>query len=185
MRFADLLVILTLNFMKKIVSLLAFALLVTSAGHAAHLSVYDVNAMGTFEGTASGNTPSSIGGSDEVYKDNVGGAEEGATSSFTTTYSADLLTATVHIDSGIWDLTHLAIKVANSYAYWSLTGWDPTVYGSLTVTNDKIANNNGEFQAISHVSIYGEEGVRVPDSGATLALLGLGLAVIGIIRRRK
>jgi hypothetical protein len=37
----------------------------------------------------------------------------------------------------------------------------------------------------SHISFFGKRGTTVPDSGATLALLGLGLGLLGFLKRRK
>lgn len=38
--------------------------------------------------------------------------------------------------------------------------------------------------AISHVGIYGGSDSRVPDGGFTIALLGLGLCALGVVKRR-
>lgn len=52
---------------------------------------------------------------------------------------------------------------------------------------DLLTDPNPDFvkqgNTVSHVSVW-TGGVPVPDSGATLALLGFGLAALGIIRRR-
>lgn len=42
----------------------------------------------------------------------------------------------------------------------------------------------GTQQGISNIRLYGP-GTSVPDSGSTLLLLGLGLGVLGFLRRRK
>ena len=170
--------------MKKILATLVLAVLASSVSQAL---MYNVNTQGSFQGVFEGNTPAaSIGSSLFVYKDDNGGGETGATGSFTTAYSGDDdQTAKIIIDSGIWDLDYLAIKVSNKYALWALVGWNPGVYDSLIVENAGIiTNNKGKSQAISHVSLYGGETVQVPDTGATLALLGLALTGLAVVRRR-
>jgi hypothetical protein len=47
--------------------------------------------------------------------------------------------------------------------------------------NQTIAN----LQALSHISLFNQGGTTVPDGGATLGLLGLGMLGLGYLRRRQ
>lgn len=64
-------------------------------------------------------------------------------------------------------------------------------YSLYSVAADQVINSGGWEEAtnnvnnaISHISFFGKA-APVPDSGATLALLGLALAALGVLRRRK
>ena len=164
---------------------------------------YDVNAQATLKFAVAGNAPEdSLMGSPFLYKGEPDGTEKGAVASFTTTYSEDLKSATIKIDAGSWDLDYIALKAGNGYVFWELTGWDPTKYDCLIIDNDQIfnttkfklnkPNNNNKDnndntpnpREISHLNLYGGA-IAVPDSGATLSLLGLGLLGVAAASRAQ
>jgi hypothetical protein len=88
------------------------------------------------------------------------------------------------------------------------TGNDPTLTGSVDVTGytwlyvkyggdahvwyvgdlsgvQPVPLNNTGGQGQSHYALYNPTTVQVPDGGATLGLLGLGMLGLGYLRRRK
>ena len=128
-----------------------------------------------------------LGTSTEVYKQNVGGSEEGSLAgSYTTTFSnspADPADALIDYISGpiVNPTRYLLVKDGNQDPAWylfnlSTLGWNGT--------EDLVLTGFWPQQgAISHVSLYGGPGTGVPDGGATVALLGLGLTVLAFARR--
>jgi hypothetical protein len=108
--------------------------------------------------------------------------EEGNTTWFQTAIAADAKSVVITLeDLTVWPCLDGAIlkiggpRGGTSY-YWNLTGLD--IGSSITVTSD-LAD-----YGISHVSLYGCED-NVPDAGATVVLLGLGLLALGSVRRRS
>ncbi len=125
-----------------------------------------------------------------LYKDNVGGSEEGTfATSYQTTYSNDNHNALIDYISGSsieCPECYLAIKDGNqtpSYYFYNLAAWNGTENIVLT---GFWANTQG---SISHISIWGRDDSRDPPieipEPSVLALLGLGLAAAGVAGRRK
>jgi len=143
---------------------------------------YNVNSMGTLVGTFSGNTPN---GPDTFYKFNKSGLEEGtATSTFATVIGAGGTSATITWNGSQPLLDFLYLKAATYFVKWDISNFNDGVYDSITVANlGLITNRNNISQGISHVQIEGGLS-QVPDGGATLALLGLALVGLVLVRRR-
>lgn len=121
----------------------------------------------------------------ELYKDNVGGIEEGpATGWYTTTYMnspGDPADADIVWDGGsfISDPSYLLVKDGAQTPAWYLfdiSSWD----GMEKIELRDFWPNQG---AISHVTIYGG-GDDVPEPGP-LGLLGAGMIALYIARRRR
>jgi len=64
---------------------------------------------------------------------------------------------------------------------WAAFDLDPLTISGLWA----IYNSGAGDQSLSHASLYGLPGTSVPDGGATLGLLGLGMLGIGYLRRRR
>lgn len=119
-------------------------------------------------------------------------AGDGATSLFGVAFDKDGLGATLTLDPEAANpsILYLAIKAANTYVVWELSGWDPDRHDSLRVWNDLIFNNpmsaNGrKAHKITHIAVYGREGsVQVADGGRMLLLLGGAVGVIVVADRR-
>lgn len=125
-----------------------------------------------------------------VYTQNVGGSEEGSFgSSYTTTFSntpqdpADALIDYISGPSITGPSIYLYVKDGNQNPAWyifnlSALGWNGV--DDLNLTG--FWPNQG---AISHVTILtGDTGNRVPDAGGTLALMGVALCSLGLLRRK-
>jgi hypothetical protein len=122
-----------------------------------------------------------------LYKDNVGGSEEGGfLSSYETTFSntaSDPEDALIEYISGptiSCPECYLLVKDGNHAPMWYLFdigSWD----GVMDIDMQDFWPNGG---AISHVSIYGGENGDVPEPGP-LALLALGLIGVGLRRLKK
>ena len=133
---------------------------------------------------------------DELYKsdfveDQVSGADSGPfASSYTTTFGGfeegmeDPTTARIeHLLGELaitgYDRVFLLAKAGRSdptYYGWNISDWDGTETLDITAWN----NIRG---SISHVSIWGEGGVNVPEPGS-VGLLGAGLIALYWARRR-
>lgn len=120
------------------------------------------------------------------YKNDVPGSESGPlTASYNTTFlntPPDPSGATIVYVSGpmVSPTAFLLVKDGNQTPAWYLynltaLGWN----GSAQLDLSNFWPNQG---AISHVSLYG--GGSVPDGGATVALLGLGLLGLAMLRHR-
>jgi hypothetical protein len=177
---------------RSIVAALA-SLALTCAASALNISPAQAVQSGnqTGQGDIDAAIAATIGGAVELYKQNVGGGESGALAgSYTTTFlnsPLDPKDATIVYNSGnivgspAWSL----VKDGNQTPAWYLfdltaLGWN----GTETLNYLDFWPNQG---AISHISLYGTSKPRdfsVADGGSTLAFLGLGLALIAIVRRR-
>jgi hypothetical protein len=135
----------------------------------------------------------------ELYKSDVGDPDEGTfATSYTTTYTN---TPSDPEDALIDNVAAPSINSVAKYLYIKDGNHQPAYYifnigvtglnwnGTDDIVLDGFWPSNG---AISHVAIYGGTGPGgdipgtpgVPDGGQTVALLGLALAAIGIVRRK-
>jgi hypothetical protein len=123
----------------------------------------------------------------ELYKQDVGGPESGTfADDYTTTFSNSNQNADIVWDEGdsiecsATNPCYLLVKDGNQIPIWYLfdiSDWN----GTDTLDMNDFWPGSG---AISHVSIFGGIGQSVPEPG-TLALLGLGLFGMGLMRRRQ
>lgn len=136
-----------------------------------------------------------IGNSTELYKQNVGDATDSGplATSYVTTFSntaADPSDALIDYVSGpfVAPTAYLLVKDGNQDPAWYL--FNLTALGMSTVSGEDITLDNFWPQngAISHVALYSGGGgggqTGVPDGGSTVALLGLGLAALALVRRK-
>jgi hypothetical protein len=123
-----------------------------------------------------------------AYKQNVGGSEEGPfASSYSTTFansSSQPEDATISYVSGAF------ISNAEKYLLVKDGNHDPTGYlfdlSALKWNGTETLSITGFWPgggSISHVSILTRGSAQVPDGGATLMLLGIGLMSVLTIRR--
>lgn len=124
----------------------------------------------------------------EVYKQNVDEANDSGdfSTSYQTTFQnspsdpQDCLIDYISGPSITGGSIYLYVKDGNSSPAWyvfDITGWNGT--DDLALTG--FWPDNG---AISHVALLRGQSPSVPDAGATIALLGLGLGSIGLLRRK-
>jgi hypothetical protein len=131
-----------------------------------------------------------LGTATELYKANVGGAEEGSLAgSYETVFNpaTNPTGATITYVGGsiVAPPSWLLVKDGNAEPAWYLfhlndgvVGWDGT---ETLVLENFWAGTTG---AISHVTLYGTPGTSVPDGGMTLAFLGAALFGLETLRRR-
>jgi hypothetical protein len=131
---------------------------------------------------------STIGSSTSLYKQDVGGPESGDfAGNYSTVFSnsgSDPSDATISHTGGAAinsDPIYLLVKDGNHTPAWylfTIAGWNGT--DDLVLTGFW-----PEGGAISHVDIFGGDGGdHVPDGGSTLALLGVGIVLLGMARRK-
>lgn len=165
----------TLNLFRSLV-------IASAMSAAAYATNFNLNSL-TPTGPITGNTPAAD------YKYGVNPAGETGVSclvdDLTTTVTG--LTATIEWGTaGAVDLDTIFLKAGNQYVYWDVSAIDWTAYTGFYVTNDWIRNPNGRTHpllGISHVSLDGNCR-SVPDAGATVLMLALGLSgAIGLRRR--
>lgn len=142
---------------------------------------YDLN---TTSGTwAAGNDEGSF-----LYKFDAPNSEEGSTAAknaFSTAISNNGMTATVSWLAGtLVDFTKIYLKGGPNHVWWDVSAVDWSLYTCFSVTNTSLLNNGGQVAQISHVRVDGSM-TQVPDSSSTLALLGVGLAALGLVARRR
>lgn len=129
-----------------------------------------------------------IGGATQQYKNNVGGAEEGALqASYNGTFgpsNADAGYGTISYVSGsiVSPTAFFLVKDGNHQPAWYL--YNLTALGWTGVESLELSGFWPNQGSISHVAIYGGIGTSVPDSGTTVGLLGLGLLGFALIGRR-
>jgi len=122
----------------------------------------------------------------EVYKQDVGGADSGTfSSSYTTTFlnsSSDPEDALIDYISGqsiSGGSIFLYVKDGDqqpAFYVFDISGWN----GTEDIVLDNFWPQQG---AISHIAIL-TGAARVPDSGTTVALLGVGLLCLNLARRK-
>lgn len=83
------------------------------------------------------------------------------------TFKEDPTDGTVNVTGFLW----LLAKYGGESRVWYV--------GNLS------GNQSVPTAALSHISLYNPGGVTVPDGGATLGLLGLGMMGLGYLRRRQ
>jgi len=86
------------------------------------------------------------------------------------------LTETLPASGAAW----LGLKSSNEVAFFYIGD----LTGDFTVTNPVLGGGGGP-RNISNWSYYGTGTTSVPDTGSTLVLLGLGLGLLGFLKRRK
>jgi hypothetical protein len=126
-----------------------------------------------------------------LYKDNVGGSEDGSLqSSNETVFSFDAgeigndpnVATITYVGGPVADATYLAIKDGNQASHiFDISGWDGI---ETIIVKGVFTSTGGDGGAISHVSIWGGVGTSVPDGGATVALLGAAIGLLGFVRRK-
>ncbi len=142
---------------------------------------FNVNSLGA--GTViDGNTPAAD------YKFDVPSTETGSDfwkNALSTVISTDGLTAWVTWSPlGSLSFDEIMVKASNAYILWNTSGVNWSLYSGFYVTQNQIAKNQN-FNDISHVSVNGQPMTSVPDSGATVLLVGLGLTGLAIVARRR
>ena len=171
---------------KKWTAVLACAVCLPLASQVSAISFDAHSAVATH---IAGNTTSAF------YEVSGAGVESGT--------AAGLFSATLggDADTGFWvkiafgsnpqpGLTSAFLKASNEYLWWDstdLAAFNSGTFDSITLWNNGangIKNTNNKFQGTSHAGLNGTPGTTVPDGGSTLLLLGAGLAVLGVARRR-
>jgi hypothetical protein len=146
---------------------------------------FNVNSLGAGV-VIGGNTPAAD------YKFDVPATETGTDfwkNALSTVISSDGLTAWVTWSPmGSLSFDEVMVKAANAYILWNTSGVNWAAYSGFYVTQNQIKQGQGpnaSFNGISHISVNGETITRVPDSGATVLLIGLGLTGLAIVSRRR
>jgi hypothetical protein len=148
---------------------------------------FDLNTL-TPSAPISGNTPGGV-----EYKADASPAAESGDSAWIAALTSNISGLTADVSwspAGSIDLETIYLKAGNQYVSWDVSGIDWSLYSGFHVTNSWIRNPNGRTHpllGISHLSLTGDRHPphMVPDSGATVGLLGLGLAGLGFIARRR
>ena len=133
--------------------------------------------------------PGNDAGSDYKYDAGVESGLIELINALSTVISSDGLTAWVTWSpAGSVSIDEVILKAANAHIVWDTSGVDWSSYTGFYATQNLIAQGQGprpSFNGISHVSVNGGTITRVPDSASTLLLIGLGLASVGFVARRR
>lgn len=128
-----------------------------------------------------------VGGSPVLFKKNVGGTESG---SLAASYEATFINAEdgviKYTGGSVVDAAYLLVKGGAGSPAWYLFDLSTKWNGVEDIVLNDFWVGPG---SISHVSLYGKAAQFTPastvaDAGTTLALLGLGLGAIGVVRRK-
>lgn len=133
-----------------------------------------------------------LGSATLLYKQNVGGSETGSlAASYKTTFANSTTSPEdaliKYVSGAIVGSAYLLVKGGSGSPAWYLfdlsTKWNGV---EDLVLNDFWVGPG----SISHLALYGSQvqftpaTASVPEAGTTLALLGLGLSALGIVRRK-
>lgn len=179
---------------RKSAVMLGFALVVSSAQAIPTLTSANADWSGIWGANQNASDLETIiglaaGTLTEVYKQNVGGTEEKAfAASYATTFDSllDAADATITYDgapdpviTGGRIFVYAKDGTPRPHYVWEITGWN----GTDTISIQDLYLTGGG--SISHVSIFATAGTtNVPEGGATIALLGLALASLGLMSHR-
>ncbi|EDY82720.1 hypothetical protein VDG1235_2343 [Verrucomicrobiia bacterium DG1235] len=92
-----------------------------------------------------------------------------------------------------WDLTATGFNLLGIYVFGGSRGANiytvndipQLLVGGPHDVHTPVTGGSGKFATISHILFFGEEATPVPDSGTTLALLGIALLALLGFRSRK
>jgi hypothetical protein len=176
---------------KRVFSLIVFCALLAFAAQAHALAITPAT-LPQYTGTQTSQNEIDtaialyLGNSIELYKQNVGGSEEGALAgSYVTTFSntpSDPSGALIHYVGGAYvgPTAFLLVKDGNHSPAWYL--FNLTVAG-WNGTEDLVLSEFWPARgAISHVTLYGAQAVPEP---ATMLLLGVGLIGLAGYGRKR
>lgn len=132
-----------------------------------------------------------MGSATQLYKKNVGGSESGSLAgSYQSTFSnssSNPEDALIKYTGGsVVGGAFLLVKGGSQTPAWYLFDLSSTWNGIEDLVLNDFWVGPG---SISHVTLYGKEAQFTPastvaDAGTTLALLGLGLGAMGVVRRK-
>ena len=130
---------------------------------------------------------SMIGSAEELYKQEVGGAESGGLAgSYEVNFSpsTDPSGATITYTGGdvVGPTAFLLVKDGKNEPAWYL--FDLTELGFVGTQTLELKNFWPGEGAISHLTLYGGRGSQVADVGSSMALLGMALMGLGAVRRK-
>ncbi len=121
----------------------------------------------------------------EVYKGEQASESGPLASSYKTVYDSEMENGTISYEGGpsvsALDNIYLGIKDGKNTPYWYVFDLSGKWNGTTAIELQNFWTGQG---SISHATIFtGETPGGVPDGGMTIALLGLGLAGLGLTKR--